>query len=84
MVGRFIGDIKSVGGVKNISPSTPPREALLTFVGVWVEPTYTASPLTFETFVIGIIDFSSVVFDSVGSRGCASRIYKFGISFWLI
>jgi len=47
-------NIKQVGGVKNTLPSTPPTEALLTFVGGFVEPNYIPSIMTSETFIVGV------------------------------
>jgi len=72
MVVTFSVDIKSVREVRNTSPSTPPKEALLTLVGVYMEPNCIASLVTSETCIVGILVFFSIVFSSISSLGRAS------------
>jgi len=48
-VDTFVMDMKPVGGVKNTSPFAPPKEALFTFFGVYIEHSCTASLVTSVT-----------------------------------
>jgi len=59
VVTLFGVDMKHVKRGNNNFSYTPSEEALLTFVGGFVESNYTTSPLNSETFVVGVVLFAN-------------------------